>query len=173
MASFRLTKVAKDFNVGIQTLVEHLAKKGHQVDANPNTKISEEQYELLASFPVGDDQYLAVAEPMEEEEPESVEVFFLKVEEDDDGNEVYVSVDDDKVDAVYEEFLKVVEAHGFCIAVGLGLPPCVRFLQCQIVPSRILPFPPVPCVLDGGCHNKDGHADKSGCDCDLYHFSPS
>ncbi len=49
MASFRLTKVAKDFNVGIQTLVEHLAKKGHQVDANPNTKISEEQYELLAT----------------------------------------------------------------------------------------------------------------------------
>ena len=69
-----------------------------------------EQYELLASFPMGDDQYLAVAEPMEEEEPESVEVFFLKVEEDDDGNEVYVSVDDDKVDAIYEEFLKVVEA---------------------------------------------------------------
>ena len=69
-----------------------------------------EQYELLASFPVGDDQYLAVTEPMEEEEPESVEVFFLKVEEDDDGNEVYVSVDDDKVDAIYEEFLKVVEA---------------------------------------------------------------
>ena len=49
MASFRLTKVAKDFNVGIQTLVDYLAKKGHQVDANPNTKISEEQYELLAT----------------------------------------------------------------------------------------------------------------------------
>ena len=48
MASFRLTKVAKDFNVGIQTLVDYLAKKGHQVDANPNTKISEEQYDLLA-----------------------------------------------------------------------------------------------------------------------------
>ena len=31
MASFRLTKVAKDLNVGIQTLVEYLAKKGHQV----------------------------------------------------------------------------------------------------------------------------------------------
>ena len=48
MASFRLNKVAKDFNVGIQTLVDHLAKKGHQVEQNPNTKISEEQYELLA-----------------------------------------------------------------------------------------------------------------------------
>ena len=49
MASFRLNKVAKDLNVGIQTLVEYLAKKGHQVDSNPNTKISEEQYELLAT----------------------------------------------------------------------------------------------------------------------------
>ena len=49
MASFRLNKVAKDFNVGIQTLVEYLAKKGHQVEASPNTKISDEQYELLAT----------------------------------------------------------------------------------------------------------------------------
>ena len=49
MASFRLNKVAKDLNVGIQTLVEYLAKKGHQVEQNPNTKISEEQYELLAT----------------------------------------------------------------------------------------------------------------------------
>ena len=49
MASFRLKKVATDFNVGIQTLVDYLAKKGHQVDTNPNTKISEEQYELLAT----------------------------------------------------------------------------------------------------------------------------
>ena len=49
MASFRLNKVAKDLNVGIQTLVEYLAKKGHQVEPSPNTKISEEQYELLAT----------------------------------------------------------------------------------------------------------------------------
>ncbi len=49
MASFRLNKVAKDFNVGIQTLVEYLAKKGHQVEQSPNTKISDEQYELLAT----------------------------------------------------------------------------------------------------------------------------
>ncbi|MBR1784061.1 MAG: translation initiation factor IF-2 [Bacteroidales bacterium] len=48
MASFRLNKVAKDFNVGLQTLVDYLAKKGYQVDPNPNTKISEEQYEILA-----------------------------------------------------------------------------------------------------------------------------
>ncbi|MBQ8704263.1 MAG: translation initiation factor IF-2 [Bacteroidales bacterium] len=49
MASFRLNKVAKDLNVGVQTLVEYLAKKGHQVEPSPNTKISDEQYELLAT----------------------------------------------------------------------------------------------------------------------------
>jgi hypothetical protein len=45
--SIRLSKVAKDFNVGIQTLVESLQKKGVSIDSNPNTKISDEQYNLL------------------------------------------------------------------------------------------------------------------------------
>ncbi len=45
--SIRLSKVAKDFNVGIQTLVESLQKKGVEVENNPNTKISDEQYNLL------------------------------------------------------------------------------------------------------------------------------
>lgn len=49
MASYRLNKVAKDLNVGIKTLVEYLAKKGHQVDDAPNTKINEAQYELLTT----------------------------------------------------------------------------------------------------------------------------
>ena len=40
MASFRLNKVAKDFNVGIQTLVEYLAKKGHQVEATPTRRLA-------------------------------------------------------------------------------------------------------------------------------------
>ena len=34
-------------NVGIATVVEFLQKKGHTVEANPNTKISEEQYAIL------------------------------------------------------------------------------------------------------------------------------
>ena len=49
MASYRLNKVAKDLNVGIKTLAEYLAKKGHQVDDAPNTKINEAQYELLTT----------------------------------------------------------------------------------------------------------------------------
>lgn len=46
--NIRLNKAAKEFNVGITSLVEFLAKKGHQVEMNPNTRITPEQYELLA-----------------------------------------------------------------------------------------------------------------------------
>lgn len=43
----RLNAVVKELNVGMQTLVEHLAKKGHSVDAKPTTKLSDEQYNIL------------------------------------------------------------------------------------------------------------------------------
>lgn len=43
----RLSKVAKEFNVGIHTIVDFLEKKGMSVDSNPNTKIAAETYELL------------------------------------------------------------------------------------------------------------------------------
>lgn len=45
--SVRLIKISKDLNVGINSLVEYLQKKGHAVEANPNTKIDKEQYNLL------------------------------------------------------------------------------------------------------------------------------
>ncbi len=45
--SIRLNKVTKDLNVGIQTVVEFLHKKGFSVDANPNAKISDEEFALL------------------------------------------------------------------------------------------------------------------------------
>ena len=47
--SIRLNKAAKELNVGIPTLVEYLAKKGHKVEANPNAKLTPEQYELVAT----------------------------------------------------------------------------------------------------------------------------
>jgi translation initiation factor IF-2 len=43
----RLSKAAREFNVGISTIVEFLKKKGHEVDSNPNTKIAPELYDLL------------------------------------------------------------------------------------------------------------------------------
>ena len=46
--SIRLNKVTKEFNIGLQTAVEFLQKKGFSdVEANPNYKITEEQYAQL------------------------------------------------------------------------------------------------------------------------------
>ena len=46
--SVRLNKVTKEFNIGLQTAVEFLLKKGYSdVEANPNYKISDEQFSLL------------------------------------------------------------------------------------------------------------------------------
>jgi len=44
----RLSKAAKEFNVGINTIVEFLQKKDIAIETNPNTKISPEAYEFLA-----------------------------------------------------------------------------------------------------------------------------
>ncbi|MDR1866266.1 MAG: translation initiation factor IF-2 [Bacteroidales bacterium] len=44
----RLSKIASEFNVGISTIVDFLKKKGHDIDANPNTKIPSELYLLLS-----------------------------------------------------------------------------------------------------------------------------
>ena len=43
----RLNKVTRDLNVGISTVVEFLQKKGYDIEANPNTQISDEQYAAL------------------------------------------------------------------------------------------------------------------------------
>ena len=45
--TIRLNKVTRDLNVGITTVVEFLQKKGYAIETNPNTKITDEQYDLL------------------------------------------------------------------------------------------------------------------------------
>lgn len=44
----RLKKAATELNVGISTLVEFLSKKGHQVELNPNARLTAEQYDIVA-----------------------------------------------------------------------------------------------------------------------------
>ena len=45
--NIRLSKASKEFNVGRETIVEFLTKKGFQVDPSPNTKLTSEMYALL------------------------------------------------------------------------------------------------------------------------------
>ena len=43
----RLSKVAREFNVGISTIVEFLHKKGFDIESNPNTKVPPDLYDIL------------------------------------------------------------------------------------------------------------------------------
>lgn len=43
----RLAQAAKEFNVGIETISEHLRKKGFEVDNKPTTKMTDEMYDVL------------------------------------------------------------------------------------------------------------------------------
>ncbi|MDD2961094.1 MAG: translation initiation factor IF-2 [Muribaculaceae bacterium] len=45
--SIKISKAAKDLNVGTQTLIEFLSKKNITVDLGPNARISEEHYDML------------------------------------------------------------------------------------------------------------------------------
>ncbi|MDR2563558.1 MAG: translation initiation factor IF-2 [Prevotellaceae bacterium] len=46
--TIRLSKILKEFNIGIFTVVEFLKKKGIAVESNPNERISEAAYGLVA-----------------------------------------------------------------------------------------------------------------------------
>ena len=43
----RLSKVAKEFNLGVDTIVEFLSNQGVEVESSPNTKLAPEQYGLV------------------------------------------------------------------------------------------------------------------------------
>jgi translation initiation factor IF-2 len=43
----RLSKAAREFNIGVTTIVEYLAKKGYSIGKDPNAKLSQEMYDLL------------------------------------------------------------------------------------------------------------------------------
>jgi len=44
----RLSKACKDLNVGMNTAIDFLAKKGHKLTADPNVKLTDEMFLLLA-----------------------------------------------------------------------------------------------------------------------------
>ncbi len=43
----RLSKVAREFNQSISTIIDYLSSNGHDIEANPNTKVPSEMYDLL------------------------------------------------------------------------------------------------------------------------------
>ena len=76
------------------------------VDENGDSQV----FELLATFDLNGCHYLAVADPIEEDDPESVEVVILKTETDEEGNDTYVTVEDEESDMAFNHFLSLVDA---------------------------------------------------------------
>lgn len=46
--SVRLSKICKEYNVSTRTVLEYLARHGFHIDSSPNTKLNDEQVELVA-----------------------------------------------------------------------------------------------------------------------------
>lgn len=44
----RLSKIAREFNVGLSTIVDFLHSKGIKISSDPNAKLTEEDYALVA-----------------------------------------------------------------------------------------------------------------------------
>jgi translation initiation factor IF-2 len=52
--TYRLSKVAKEFNLSLSTIVDFLSAKGHKIKPDPNGKIGEAEYKLLLKEYQGD-----------------------------------------------------------------------------------------------------------------------
>lgn len=70
----------------------------------------EEEFEHLATIDYEGELYMAFT-PANSEDEESAEVVILKVEEDEDGEDILVTLDDEELlDKVFEKFLEEEEA---------------------------------------------------------------
>jgi len=76
------------------------------VDENGETTV----FEHLATLEYEGESYLALCDP--ESEEEDLEVFILKIEQDEDGNDVYNVPDDDVADAVFAKLVQMTEDLG-------------------------------------------------------------
>src|SRR5574344_619772 len=110
--NIRINKVLKEFNIGMGTLVEFLAKKGFEVESNPNARISAEEYSLIEkefkkeqivkeeskkiAIKVKDLMEQEKAAEEEKEEPRQKEVFLKTTYEEVKGPKILGKIDLDK-----------------------------------------------------------------------------
>ncbi len=73
------------------------------VDEDGNTTV----YEHLATLEYEGESYLALCDP--ESDEEDLEVFILKIDQDENGEDVYNVPDDDIADAVFAKLVQLTE----------------------------------------------------------------
>ncbi len=76
----RLNKVLKELNISLDRAVEHLAQKGHDVEARPTTKISNAEYQILLDGFQTDASKRAESREVGEEKRKEKEALKLELE---------------------------------------------------------------------------------------------
>ncbi len=96
----RLSKLARELNVGIQTMVDFLHKKGIEVDPNPNTKIAEDICHLLEKEFKSDvslkreSEQITLRQQRTRKEVITLDDISRKEEEDEDFDDDFLGVDE-------------------------------------------------------------------------------
>ncbi|CAM3533072.1 translation initiation factor IF-2 [Zobellia roscoffensis] len=81
IAKIRLNKVLKEFNISLDRAVDFLASKGHEIDARPTTKISDEVYEVLQGEFQTDKSKKVASKEVGEEKRKEKEALRLQLEQ--------------------------------------------------------------------------------------------
>ncbi|MEX2350726.1 MAG: translation initiation factor IF-2 [Flavobacteriaceae bacterium] len=80
--TMRLNKVLREFNISLDRAVEYLKSKGHEIDARPTTKISNEVYQILFDeFQTDKSKKVASKEVSEEKRKEKEELRIAREKE--------------------------------------------------------------------------------------------
>ena len=78
--TLRLNKVLRELNISLDRAVEHLANNGHQIEARPTTKISQEEYQVLLDGFETDASKKAASKEFSEEKRKEKEALRLELE---------------------------------------------------------------------------------------------
>ena len=92
--SVRLNKVIREFNISLERVVEFLSSKGHEIDARPTSKISDEQFSLLSQEFSSDRSSKVESHDLSEEkkkEKEELRIKFEKEQFEKEKNQVITS----------------------------------------------------------------------------------
>lgn len=73
----RLNKVTRELNVGLNTIVDFLKEKGIEISTDPNAKLSEEEYALVAKEFSKDSEVKKELSRMESRNKRKKKIFLL------------------------------------------------------------------------------------------------
>src|SRR5690606_20127569 len=87
-ATIRLNKVLRELNISLDRAVDYLASQGHDVDARPTTKISDEVYQVLLDEFQTDMSKKVASKEVGEEKRKEKEALRLQLEQEQEEKKI-------------------------------------------------------------------------------------